>query len=337
MRPTVFTKFLNCLFKKLVWDKSLKSDSVKSLPTNLIAVSLFFLLILPFAVVPFGKADLGPSVRYVSIESKSGSELTVDWAIFKVDNWGDYVNLCFWVVRDNESYFVGSCDIKLCNTFYSQPDGQMTHPGYAEAGVNASSGAKSLIATAEMPFDVRQETQPIDGLQTYYFNKVHMAFNFSFQSNDTILVGGDYQSIPQYYSGDLPYYGPQNTGAFYEATYSSIPDGNNPFPSNPNVATSMPAATSATPTATPTIQPYTQNPIDSPQPIIPPNMSTPTLGIPTPTPNPTITSLNSEIQTDSQKSATNVVITNSMISITVALSGLCIGITFYKKHSARVP
>jgi hypothetical protein len=317
-------------------DKIPKSDAVKSSSTILIAGSLFFLLVVPFTVVPLVKADLSPSVRSVSIESKSGSQLTVDWAIFKVGSWGDQIKFNFWVIRGPEHYFIGSCGVGLCDTFYSQPDGEMSHPGYSSMGVYRSDGVMALLATAEMPFDIRQETHPIDGLQTYYYSKVHVVFNFVFKSDDVILVGADYQNTTQYYSGGFPYYGPQNTGDYYEATYSSIPDGNNPFPSNPPpITTSTPVenfdsnSSVATPTPAPTLAPTcAQDPTDSPQMYTAPDAATPT-------PSQNLTTACSENPTVSPPPLENKTVPSySIIPIFLAFSGLCVGIVIYKKHSA---
>ncbi len=69
---------------------------------------------------------------------------------------------------------------------------------------------------AEMPYKVEVRTHPIDGTQTYYFYRAYVYSVFPLQTGDSFLFAGDYENKPEYYGGQLPYYGPYNTGTYFQ-------------------------------------------------------------------------------------------------------------------------
>jgi hypothetical protein len=250
--------------------------------TVYIFISILLLIILCSGLkAQTAEAQVAPSVRYLTIENKNESSFTVDWSVFTVAQWSDRMNFKLWIARGSNHFLVGSWGVGLSNHLYEQPSGEMSHPGFGIQGGYGETQQMSQI-TAECPFAVEQKTHPVDGLQTYYFYKTHLTFNFTFEDTDTLLLAADYKNQPELYEGGLPYYGPLNTGDYFRTLYSNIP--------NPT--------TSPTPTLTPISVPTsTQIPITNPTqtitqsttitPTNPPPIAT--IIIPSPTAEPSAT------------------------------------------------
>ncbi len=190
-----------------------------------IVISVLFLAILiPALDFQTAKAQVtpAPSVRYLNIEYNGGNSFTITWAVYYVANWGDKINFSVWIIRGSDNFLVGCWAIGLSNILYTSPNGEMSNPGYGIMG--GYGGTEILInwITAESPFMVQQESNPIDGVQMYYFYETHVTFSVPFESGDTILLAADYNNQPAFYSGELPYYGPTNTGDYVQTTYDGI-------------------------------------------------------------------------------------------------------------------
>ncbi|PVX23542.1 MAG: hypothetical protein CW716_11925 [Candidatus Bathyarchaeum sp.] len=185
--------------------------------------SFICLVCLVLVLSTFGiiQAQTSPSVRYLGLENKNGSECTVLWSVFHVSEWADKIHFRLWVIRDGETIPVGIWEIGLSEKI-DQGSAQIM-PGFGIQGLYGDNVSISQ-ATAEAPFATEQMTHPIDGLQTYYFYKTHVTFDFTFQNDDILVLAADYKNGPDYYDGALPYYGLYNTGDYYKIEYNSIPD-----------------------------------------------------------------------------------------------------------------
>ena len=185
-------------------------------------IAIFGLIswLLGFALfVQTSQAQVAPSVRYLSIETKSGSTFTVVWSLFEVAEWADQVHFKLWVVRGSDPCLLSHWGIGLSKTFGFQ------------GGFQNSSEMQMDHIMAEFPFGNEQRTHPIDGLQTYYFFRSHLIFSFNFEEDDILFLAADYENEPEYYGGELPYYGPYNTGDYCKIEYGNILD-SGIYPSN---------------------------------------------------------------------------------------------------------
>lgn len=191
------------------------------LGTRTVTIVLFFLFTLIASSLQNVTAQTPPSARYIGLENSNGSEITVIWSVFDVSQWADKIHFRLWVIRESEHIPVGFWEIGLSEKL--DQGGAQIMPGFGIQGVYARNVSIHQV-TAEAPFASEQMIHPIDGLQTYYFYKSHVTFDFNFESDDTLLLAADYENDPDYYEGELPYYGPYNTGDYYRIEYSNIPD-----------------------------------------------------------------------------------------------------------------
>ena len=197
--------------------------------TELAILGIVLMLLLSALCIQTLRAQVAPSVRYLNIESVSAGWYTVTWSVFNVAEWGDYCYMRIWVIRGSEHFLILSWGEGLSDTLYTEPHGQMTNPGFGVMGWSweptsfTVSDPTQYHITAEMPFKVEEKTHPIDGTQTYYFYRAHVFSVFPLQTGDLLLFAGDYENKPEYYDGELPYFGPYNTGTYFQTRYEGLP------------------------------------------------------------------------------------------------------------------
>jgi hypothetical protein len=153
-------------------------------------------------------AEVEPQIRYSSVESVmvekilepmdpngvetvDASHLIYTFALFRVDEWADKCNFKLWLNGE----VIAEWSIGFSAT---EPPGLQ--------GIYLSEDNDLLqisIITSEFPYENQEKFHPVDGMQTYYFYRVHIYFIEIVSKGDTIRIAGDYIKEPTFEGSEL--------------------------------------------------------------------------------------------------------------------------------------
>lgn len=170
------------------------------------------------------QANFG-SLRYAEILDMEISEdhitFTVSWAIYTVQEWADCCCFRIWIMRESGGVVLASWWIGLNNILDTGSHGEITNPGFEIQGIGSILGRVNL-RSAENPYMYEDRNHPLDGLHTYYFYKAYVTVQLhtSIDVDDVVQFAGDYERFPEYYDGELSYYGSRNSGSYFRTSVS---------------------------------------------------------------------------------------------------------------------
>jgi len=171
---------------------------------KIISFLIMFLLALPLVHAQ----ELAPSIRYINVESVKSTNIVLypgknitcsaidfTFALWKVPTWGDRCYYKLWVIR-------GIAEPELAAAWaigFSARDPPRLQGIYEMGDV----WIRVLTVMAEFPYENKTLMNPLDGVQNYYFYRIHFWFNFTLAAKDTVRFASAYSVEPTLSGSEL--------------------------------------------------------------------------------------------------------------------------------------